>query len=39
MSETTTIDPESNMLIDGKLVESSTGDTFDAIQSLAWPSA
>ena len=31
MSDTTTIDPESNMLIDGKLVESSTGDTFDNV--------
>jgi aldehyde dehydrogenase (NAD+) len=31
MSDRVTIDPESNMLIDGKLVESSTGKTFDNV--------
>ena len=31
MTGTTTVDPESNMLIDGKLVESSTGRTFDNV--------
>ncbi len=31
MSSATTIDPESNMLIDGKLVESSTGKSFDNV--------
>jgi len=31
MSDRVTIDPESNMLIDGKLVESSTGKSFDNV--------
>ena len=31
MSDQVTIDPEANMLIDGKLVESSTGRTFDNV--------